>query len=489
MELTWFTDFSQLSLSSAQLTALEILYEEIQSFRTTYVTQSNFGDAFDLYPFMRLDNGSVFNDCRKSCGGIFPNLPEDDKLLFFMWNIAIQEYPHFLVIRSDKNHTLPLLSNIKNYRHEFLPLVVGDKLINLTNQDNTIFEFETSWGGKINLPVPIACDFIISRSFQNCCRKINYGLEEFLNEIESSIRKLRCLAEGKKVEFSLFIGIEGIIFKNINEIPLSDCTVRAVDSRTNPGMFMKLISFVYPENSTEYPCGGIIELKDYVEVKSSINSSQAAEVITKIENCFEKVKFATCFSLMEDCGLVQRFIDDGFPLPSTSLCYPWYKQSSSKCVIIPIDQIENIRNWYDILANITDIKYIYIPLRRLASAINERFNLEDSIIDALIAWEGMFSDSHETTKKVTHSISKILKNPHERNAFLLELKELYGLRSDIVHGRKGKECLWKKYGPKLEELRLKAIMIGLECLKRLIVNDELLKLSPKKRVKKLSLWK
>jgi hypothetical protein len=120
-------------------------------------------------------------------------------------------------------------------------------------------------------------------------------------------------------------------------------------------------------------------------------------------------------------------------------------------------------------------------LKRLKYAIFERHQSEDSIVDAIIAWEGMFSEAFETTFKVTGSISKYLIDKDDREDFLSRLKKLYGLRSDLVHGKKSKLM----ENEDIEELRSEVIKIGLNCLKKLLKDEALLNMTPQARVKEI----
>ena len=85
-----------------------------------------------------------------------------------------------------------------------------------------------------------------------------------------------------------------------------------------------------------------------------------------------------------------------------------------------------------------NLEHINIPLQRLKNAIFERSHPEDAIVDAIIAWEGMFSEAFETSFKVTASMAKYLAEPADRDEFYQRLRKLYALRSDIVHGKKSK---------------------------------------------------
>ncbi len=64
---------------------------------------------------------------------------------------------------------------------------------------------------------------------------------------------------------------------------------------------------------------------------------------------------------------------------------------------------------------------------------------------------------------------------------MARLKKLYGLRSDIVHGKSSKLMEQED----IEDLRSEVIQIGLNCLKKILEDSDLLNMSPSDRVKKI----
>jgi hypothetical protein len=73
--------------------------------------------------------------------------------------------------------------------------------------------------------------------------------------------------------------------------------------------------------------------------------------------------------------------------------------------------------------------------RRIVSAIAQRADTVDSLIDAVTAWESMVGTRNETSFRVTAALAKLLEtNAGNRFAFRKELDGIYGLRSRIVHG-------------------------------------------------------
>ncbi len=80
---------------------------------------------------------------------------------------------------------------------------------------------------------------------------------------------------------------------------------------------------------------------------------------------------------------------------------------------------------------------ISVPLRRLNFAY-ERPLLEDKLIDYVIAFEALFfksGESGELTHKLAVRVARLLSQTYEERAAIhKEMKDIYGIRSKIVHG-------------------------------------------------------
>lgn len=78
-----------------------------------------------------------------------------------------------------------------------------------------------------------------------------------------------------------------------------------------------------------------------------------------------------------------------------------------------------------------------VAARRTLSAVRERIDDEDALIDAVVAMESLFGHGGETevTFRVTSAISLLLEpDPSARAAFRSQLGRLYKSRSQVVHG-------------------------------------------------------
>lgn len=78
---------------------------------------------------------------------------------------------------------------------------------------------------------------------------------------------------------------------------------------------------------------------------------------------------------------------------------------------------------------------LQIAERRLVSAIAQRAEKADVLIDAVIAWESLVGTRPDTMDKVTGALANLLQSePASRSALRKRLLEIYDIRSRVVHG-------------------------------------------------------
>ncbi len=76
-----------------------------------------------------------------------------------------------------------------------------------------------------------------------------------------------------------------------------------------------------------------------------------------------------------------------------------------------------------------------VAIRRMLQALGERYNPEDVLVDAVIVWENLFGASQETTLRISTALAWLLgKDASDRASLQKQYRDLYVLRSDIVHG-------------------------------------------------------
>lgn len=486
-QITYETNFDDFEFSEEQFSVLDDLSNKIQQCRIQFVVQGGYGDGVDFYlRALKVRDESLFNVYRKQCNGTFFLTNSGDKILDFLINIAVREYPNLLVTSSSGSpiHGHSINIGLTDY-NKFIDLVKNDPLNSITNGKENLeyaFIFTTDDGLEFHTQVCGACSIIISRAFHNACNKINYSLEGVISEIEYNLTSLRKLADGVEIEYSSFVGIQGISFDGFDFIDFDIALLRKIDDISNPSPHTNKLAVQHTGEYGKYLSGNILEIKHKTKISkktASCSRSMTRQVYQYQDQIVDALKFAIIFSTLEDKGLSTSFSENGFPLVQPGN-YSMGDNRPRNYINITQDNTKDILKWFKHLSE-TDLNPIKVPMQRLKYAIFERHQAEDAIVDAIIAWEGIFSEAFETTFKVTGSISKYLSELKDREVFLIRLKKLYGLRSDIVHGKNSK--LMEKEN--IEALRSEVIKIGLDCLIKLLKDDSLLILSPAERVKKL----
>jgi hypothetical protein len=103
---------------------------------------------------------------------------------------------------------------------------------------------------------------------------------------------------------------------------------------------------------------------------------------------------------------------------------------------VPLDgeAIDALRGELSLLGSL-DIKPLDIAVERVISAL-DREDPRDGFIDAVVAWEALFSDQPgETTLRVCAAMTKLLEPEADARAELYEeLAGMYGSRSRVLHG-------------------------------------------------------
>lgn len=490
-DIRYHSDFSDLEFSSEQLDCLKNLSSQIQNCRIQSIVRGGFGDGleFDL-PRLQVNGHSIFNHYRFTCNGPLLNPTSTDAVISYLQHICIRDYPNLLIKMTGRNfpaHHHALLFAMADYER-FIALVKADTLDNITNKSEGLdyaFVFTTEDGLQFQTQVCSASSLLISRAFFDSCNRMDYSLPSVLTAIEDNVNFLRALANGEESTYSSFIGIRGIRFKGFKEIEFSKATLRQYQGIENPGIHTQSTIIRHSSDENGEYSGHVLEIFHKTKVvanTSEYNTENSKETNEFQKNILETLQFATVFSSNSTRGPKAIFFELGFPLISPGNANI-SERNPHEYILLDEEKKEDVIKWFDSLVE-KDIKKVSISLNRLKYAIFERNDPVDSIMDAVIAWEGIFSERFETTFKVTGCMTRYLKPPAERKDFLSRLKDLYDLRSSLVHG--GSSKLLKQ--EKIEDIRAEVIRIGLDCIKKLINDKDLLTLSPSDRIRHILIY-
>ncbi|MEW1830624.1 hypothetical protein [Streptomyces sp. NPDC088196] len=105
-----------------------------------------------------------------------------------------------------------------------------------------------------------------------------------------------------------------------------------------------------------------------------------------------------------------------------------------------------------------------MAMRRLLSSVSTRLDPMDGFVDAVICWENMFGTGEgEVSFRVSGAIAKLLEpdDATTRKELFDEVRNLYGIRSKLVHGSKE-----PKYQDAVNQ-RKRSVEIAIQALQRL----------------------
>lgn len=114
------------------------------------------------------------------------------------------------------------------------------------------------------------------------------------------------------------------------------------------------------------------------------------------------------------------------------------EQSSQLSSAVADDRsVKQWLSWFETVST-TDARAVEVGLDRLIKAVVHRKDPIDAIIDAVISWEALLGDPQgELRFRISTAMAAILaKNEETRKELAKEVKYLYDLRSQIVHGGK-----------------------------------------------------
>ncbi|OQP62774.1 hypothetical protein A3860_26020 [Niastella vici] len=485
-QITDESSLEELDFSNQQIGILSELRGLIKKSERTSASSPLY-DVSTLFIINGLTKESRFNELRKMCGGEILTIHSTDAIENFIFEYAIKIYPVLLFMPNEEYHFHQWVhtNQVMQESISFIKLLKKDPTLSklvVSDESYSRFIYLLDNGALVSSTEPtIIVDFIY-RCFINCCYRMDFAPARLIQEIRSNLEILKKIALGEEFEYSCFRGLYGMGIRKMESFECyHNVVIRPISSLENPLFCIRKTASILGNDGGVI--GAILELKQKTKgistPKGNISSTFTSPALTEI---ISLLKFSIVFSTgIVSAPFNETFYDISLPLHSSLLNSREMTQGTT--TIIDSENCTEIISWLELLKK-NDLGHLKVPLKRLQYAIFERLDPEDSLLDAFIAWEGIFSSKFETTFQVTGAIAKFLEeNPAKRQAFFKRLQHLYSLRSFIAHGepREHKETK----GENIHDIRNEVIAIAVNCLKKLLQTPELLKLRPKERVKTL----
>ncbi|WP_152513366.1 HEPN domain-containing protein [Nocardiopsis baichengensis] len=441
---------------------------------------------------------SLANQMRLHCGGILPVVNDEDPLVANLVRFAIDVYP-LLLISPPKDHTFPgKLSMAATFnhtnRHDFYTSVMRDELLSSifahspeSDHDNTSEQshlgiqsdplfFSNGKSGGIQLTsLP---DSLLDYAWQICLAKGGAEIDEYLEEVRTTLGVARRIVEGKQAQVYTIVGLGGVRLEDNQSIDLSfgrliavqEAALEAIVRHRDLQQRTQAFLLVPTPLKIMGNISGDAEVDQFYKKNSDVFESHRGDLEYNILRTRLALLLAsTDERLVASPVTFQTTLE---PLTSSS-GYSWLPiDFSGASVNISAETALRVKNWSNILKE-RHPKSLNIAARRLLSAVSTRFDATDALIDAVVAWENMFGSPQEATLRVTGAMAKILEQNSfdDRKKLKSRLGEIYAARSDLIHGSHGKEPTRSA----IYTYRQEAIRYALDALRWLYDNPTLLK--------------
>ncbi|MFD8660103.1 hypothetical protein ACFV1V_15890 [Streptomyces globisporus] len=450
----------------------------------------------------RMVSDKESNACvlRKQCGGQMevPQSGSDDVFAILV-EYARDIYPAFLINHPEETRIpgSPFISpDQQGGDTEFYRAVLRDdqlkylfpseldtdpeelSLDELRRVDSLAY-FEAGQGGSFQLP--LFAFHLLNSAYMRCVVTGNDSYEAYIAAVARSLSDARSLAAGRTAKVPVVLGFSNISITGTESIALPGSTLRKVAPEDviflPPDVKVDaLLVFDMPMKIAykgRHPKGD--------EDDSNEAWHQASEKFRKWRESLQwtadchRLAFMLSDRETHRSGVVQVLQIVVNPLQG-NLSMSWadsdiYTLASE--LRIEAGSIEDITRWVGQVTS-NHPRSLRVALRRILSAASSRTDPSDALVDAVLAWENIFSDSPETSLRVCGSLALLLEpsDREKRKILLRELNEIYGTRSAIVHGnaKEPTDETVRKHGDR-------ALEVAVEAMRRLYRNPELLKSS------------
>lgn len=415
----------------------------------------------------------IYNYWRKQCGGTFDEIKEKDEILYILKTIGIEFFPTFYVKKSFYTmSTRNKLACGHKLASEFEKRVLNDsvlrKIFNEIGVDSahTFYSFNNSLcrnGHKKRLRE--FSEILLENAFFYMCLNNEYSIKDYLKRIEETYNMIISLIKGEDIQIPYFICYSNFKFDVESKIKL----INGEYLQYNKNLSVIHPFWDNPRKPTKDNYYGFI-YKGYVNYKIDLTLNKYKDYceldeINEIEKSDENICLSLSLSCKRDphisynkCWIVlydpfdleeKRYIDSSFYVPTL-----YYAGNETEKI--------DFEEWFSLLSKTNDEK-IRLAKRKIISSASERLKPIDGFIDSIIAWENLFGDPNgELSFRITSAISKLLENDKSKRLSLQkELKEIYSVRSKVVHGSK------ELNDNEAIEKRDVSLKIGIGCLEKL----------------------
>ncbi|MDP8931334.1 MAG: HEPN domain-containing protein [Actinomycetota bacterium] len=405
---------------------------------------------------------SLANVLRTASGGSLPSIPEADPSSAALGRLARDAYPAFL-LPSPRDHWLgfhvPL--GALTFRHPaanaFAEAVLEDPDL------SKLFPFETESQGRIGnyaastgrgggLQLAVLPTSLLQDAFHRILTREVHDADSFAREAQGQVDLLRRLARGEIVLVPALLAFTYVRLPQDTSIQTPWGLLRELRETERdlaPSDLSGRLSHTHADGTNvEVDYSGDVVLETEVPLRIEILPSMDAEPdLSKMSSAgAELERRASLISLA--ITLASEHKPYAFAIPTWQVIFDplahgpmlsWRERTRGGIGISPRQversELSRIESWSKTIADAHNTN-IDIAIRRLQTAIADRRNVVDSLIDLVIAWENLFGSSQgEATLRLSGSLAILLtEDPTRRREIKRQVSRTYGLRSKVVHG-------------------------------------------------------
>lgn len=438
------------------------------------------------------------NVCRRHCGGPMPTIEDTaDDLRDLLLRMGLDIYPAFLLPQPDEPGIFPpnisgafahplhreickaILADTK--LRDLFPEVAAHLDLSEIETFLSVHSYQLIWesGRSGGVQLALLAGLLMISAYHRCLLERKLEVECFLSQLATMLNDLRKLASGESCDVSIIFSFSNITLPpdTLAEIPWgrlrspegfrSNLLPRVSD--VGAVLVAKRPLRILHIDRSEPPLEGADSLAVFERFRS-----QMQKWATETDRISELTRFAFLLASPSEGFYTVRTVSRTHVGPmELSVGTGWASMAvpfapSPRAGLGP-DALKRVIEWSGWVKD--HPKALDIAMRRTLTAVTERTDPIDGFIDAVLAWENLFSGYPETNLRVCGAIAWLLESDHyeRRNALFRELKNLYAKRSSLVHG--ASDSL-----PDAVQSRNRAVRIAVDSIRRLYEYKHLLSL-------------
>lgn len=451
-----------------------------------------------ILPYVDDKKMTLANTWRRQCGGeLITSSGINDPVLASLLMLARDAYPAFILPRQGDLATSDMAISGPVFRHparkSFCRALLADKNLKAlfpaapeeeSEADEALLEISSiltfSSGRTGTLQLALLPDTLLSAAYLRYLLPGNrYTPEGFASSIEQVMEEARLLAARKSVAVPLIYGISNIELPPATYLKVPLGTLRSFDQTDR-----RFIPEVVDVGAVFRTTGAIsiLEIDTFHTDEPKRASTRLQKHRTEIDRWLQHadrkcdlMRFAILLASPSEGFLVahqasQTILDPLQKIPTirwTAIGLGAPGMVAKPMTGLGEESLSRVQHWAQKVNDHPE--NLDIAMRRTLSSVAERIDPLDGFIDAVLAWENLFSGRPETNLRVCGAIAWLLQpQSYDRRAELFnELSKLYASRSSLVHGSAATV-------DNAAAARDRAVQISIKCMRRLYDNPDIL---------------